>query len=139
MDAAQHDSNRPYTTCDGILSVQIPPHHHGYLDRGDEGFLIPCQFSFTHLRNTVYTSCRFLVLQESAMMRYTPRYSVAQENSSFALPCRILLDQLLQRYQAICTIKSAMISPIFVMHPKNGIPFHFSLQSFLHFALSHAQ
>lgn len=29
--------------------VQIPPNHHGYLDQGDEGFLIPCRFSFTQL------------------------------------------------------------------------------------------
>jgi thioredoxin:protein disulfide reductase len=31
------------------FSVQIPPNHHGYLDRGDEGFLIPFSFSFSQL------------------------------------------------------------------------------------------
>jgi thiol:disulfide interchange protein DsbD len=31
------------------LAVQIPPDHHGYLDRGDEGLLIPLAFSFSHL------------------------------------------------------------------------------------------
>lgn len=31
------------------VTVQIPTDHHGYLDRGDEGFLIPLRFSFDAL------------------------------------------------------------------------------------------
>lgn len=31
------------------LVVEIPPHHHGYLDTGDEGFFIPLSFTFPSL------------------------------------------------------------------------------------------
>jgi thioredoxin:protein disulfide reductase len=31
------------------LAVQIPAHHHGYLDTGDEGFFIPLTFAFPSL------------------------------------------------------------------------------------------
>lgn len=37
------------TDTDGItfgILVEVPPNHHGYLDRGDDGFLIPFTFSF---------------------------------------------------------------------------------------------
>ena len=29
------------------IAVQVPPEHHGYLDKGDEGLLIPLAFTFT--------------------------------------------------------------------------------------------
>ena len=31
------------------ILVQVPPNHHGYLDNGDDGFLIPFTFSFPTL------------------------------------------------------------------------------------------
>jgi thiol:disulfide interchange protein DsbD len=31
------------------IAVQVPPDHHGYLDRGDEGLLIPLTFNFESL------------------------------------------------------------------------------------------
>lgn len=31
------------------ILVEVPPNHHGYLDRGDDGFLIPFAFSFPTL------------------------------------------------------------------------------------------
>lgn len=31
------------------VAVQIPPNHHGYLDKGDEGFFIPLSFAFPSL------------------------------------------------------------------------------------------
>ena len=40
------------TDTDGItfsIRVEIPPNHHGYLDKGDDGFLIPFTFSFPAL------------------------------------------------------------------------------------------
>jgi thiol:disulfide interchange protein DsbD len=43
----------PETDADGNttvrIAVQIPPDHHGYLDRGDEGLLIPLTFNFASL------------------------------------------------------------------------------------------
>jgi thiol:disulfide interchange protein DsbD len=43
----------PETDADGNttvrIAVQVPPDHHGYLDRGDEGLLIPLTFNFESL------------------------------------------------------------------------------------------
>lgn len=34
------------------ISVEIPRQHHGYLDRGDDGFFIPFTFSFPDIEGT---------------------------------------------------------------------------------------
>ncbi len=34
------------------IALQVPPGHHGYIDRGDDGFLIPFSFSFPGLEET---------------------------------------------------------------------------------------
>ena len=34
------------------ISVEVPSEHHGYLDKGDDGFLIPFTFSFPGLEAT---------------------------------------------------------------------------------------
>lgn len=34
------------------ISVEVPRQHHGYLDRGDDGFFIPFAFSFPDLEGT---------------------------------------------------------------------------------------
>ena len=34
------------------ISVEMPPNHHGYLNKGDEGYLIPLEFSFKAMEDT---------------------------------------------------------------------------------------
>ncbi len=34
------------------IAVEIPPGHHGYIDKGDDGFFIPFSFSFPGLEDT---------------------------------------------------------------------------------------
>ena len=35
-----------------LISVEVPTGHHGYLDKGDDGFLIPLSFSFPDFEGT---------------------------------------------------------------------------------------
>ena len=55
------------------LAVEIPPNHHGYLDAGDDGLLIPLAFTFPALSSAGFRSscCRIPLGVRDVQVRAT--------------------------------------------------------------------
>lgn len=61
--------------------VRVPPRHHGYLNKGDSGFLIPLTFTFTELeRHGVTVS---MVSSPPGQRDETVRAVVVRERAEF--------------------------------------------------------